>query len=178
MRIIGGSHKGKEIAADNKLKLRPTTDFAKEGLFNILSNRCDLELFEVLDLFAGTGSISYEFVSRGCKTVHSVEIDARHVAYIRNTAKKFGFDNMRVIRNDAFKFLNICKMQYDIVFADPPYEMQNIEKIPQLVFERGILKKNGILIVEHSKRNDFSLFENFLENRRYGNVCFSFLGIH
>ena len=173
MRIIGGICGGKQISADSRLKLRPTTDFAKEGLFNILSNRYDMSSFEVLDLFSGSGSISYEFASRGC-SVHAVEMDARHVAFIRATAGKLGLNRIRVIRNDVFHFLTICKAQYDIVFADPPYEMPDIDKIPALVFGRGILKNNGILIVEHSKWNDFSGYDNFLENRRYGNVFFSF----
>ena len=174
MRIIGGEYGGKQIVFDSKLKLRPTTDFAKEGLFNILSNSYDMALFEVLDLFSGTGSISYEFVSRGCNAVHAVEIDQRHVAFIRSTAGKLGFNQIRVIRDDAFHFLTICKMQYDIIFADPPYEMQNIEKIPASVFENDILKPDGILILEHSARSDFSEHELLFDHRRYGNVHFSF----
>jgi len=128
VRIICGANKGKKITPDSRLALRPTTDFAKEGLFNILSSRYDISSFDVLDLFSGTGSISYEFASRGCRAVHAVEIEPRHVAFIRNTARKQEFDQIRVIRNDAFHFLSICKVQYDIVFADPPYDMHNIEK--------------------------------------------------
>ena len=174
MRIICGENKGKHIATGKKLTLRPTTDFAKEGLFNILSNRYDVPSFEVLDLFSGTGSISYEFASRGCRVVHAVEMDPRHVAFIRATAKKFSFHQIRVIRDDVFHFLSICKALYDIVFADPPYELSNIEKIPTLVLEREILKPDGILILEHSKRNDFSGHEQLFDHRRYGNVHFSF----
>ena len=170
MRIICGANKGKRIASDGKLALRPTTDFAKEGLFNILTNRYDITQLDVLDLFSGTGSISYEFASRGCRTVHAVEIEPRHVAFIR----KQGFEQIRVIRNDAFHFLSICKIQYDIVFADPPYDIPNIEKIPQLVFQRNILKPNGILIVEHSQRSNFTEREHIFDQRRYGNVHFTF----
>ena len=174
MRIIGGEHRGKQIIPDSKLTLRPTTDFAKEGLFNILSNRFDMSIFEALDLFSGTGGISYEFASRGCKAVHAVEIDHRNVAFIRDTADKLGFRQIRVIRNDAFHFLSICKAQYDIIFADPPYDMPRIEEIPISVFSRDILKHDGVLIVEHSKRNDFTGHERLFDSRRYGNVHFSF----
>ena len=174
MRIIGGEHSGKQITAGNNLTLRPTTDFAKEGLFNILGNRYDLSTFDVLDLFSGTGSISYEFASRGCPTVHAVEMLPRHVTFIRATAAKLGLNQIRVIRNDAFHFITICKTKYDIIFADPPYEITNIEKIPTQIFQHEILKPEGILIVEHSKRNDFTGHEHLIDNRRYGNVHFSF----
>jgi len=174
VRIIGGEHSGIQITADNNLTLRPTTDFAKEGLFNILGNRYDFSSFEVLDLFSGTGSISYEFASRGCLLVHAVEMLPRHVNFIRATAAKIGLNQIRVIRNDAFHFITICKKKYNIIFADPPYEKTNIEKIPALVFQYDILKPEGILIIEHSKRSDFTGHECLIDNRRYGNVHFSF----
>jgi len=174
VRIICGANKGKKIVPDGRLTLRPTTDFAKEGLFNILTNKYDISSFDVLDLFSGTGSISYEFASRGCRAVHAVEIEPRHVAYIRKTAGKHGLDQIRVIRDDAFHFLSICKIQYDVVFADPPYDMLNIEKIPNSVFAHDILKSNGILILEHSQRNSFTEHEHIFDQRRYGNVHFSF----
>ncbi len=176
MRIIGGTYKGKHIPPDNKLTLRPTTDFAKEGLFNILSNRFDFEGFDVLDLFSGTGSISYEFASRGVSSIHSVEIDNRHATFIRNTSKQMGFEQIRVIRDDVFHFLSICKVQYDIIFADPPYGLTGITKIPGMIIEKNILKPEGIFVLEHSKRNDFSDHPHFLEHRKYGNVHFSFFG--
>ena len=174
MRIIGGEYRGKQIVTDQKFTLRPTTDFAKEGLFNILSNRFDITSFEVLDMFSGTGSISYEFASRGCCNIHSVEIDPRHAAFIRAIAAKLGFRQIRVIRDDVFHFLSICKVQYDIIFADPPYDMPHIEEIPVLTFEQDTLKPDGILILEHSKRNDFTGHDYLLDQRRYGNVHFSF----
>ena len=174
MRIIGGENKGKPIATDHKLSIRPTTDFAKEGLFNILSNRYDLSSFDVLDLFSGSGSISYEFASRGCQNIHAVEIEPRHVAFIRATAGKMGFRQLRVIRDNAFHFLTICKVNYDIVFADPPYDMSYINEIPDSVLGRNILKPDGILILEHSKRNDFTGHEHLFDHRNYGNVHFSF----
>lgn len=174
MRIICGSYKGKQIVRDNKLTLRPTTDFAKEGLFNILSNRYDLSSFDVLDLFSGTGSISYEFASRGCPNVHSIEMDPRHAAFIRTNVEKLGFRQIRVVRDDVFHFLTICKAQFDIIFADPPYDMPYIEEIPGLIFRQNILKPDGILIIEHSRRIDFTRHEHFFDHRNYGNVHFSF----
>jgi len=128
----------------------------------------------VLDLFSGSGSISYEFASRGCHEIHAVEINPQHVAFIRITAGKLGFRQMRVIRDDAFHFLTICKARYDIVFADPPYDMLRINEIPDLIFANNLLKPDGIVILEHSKRNDFAGHEFFLEHRNYGNVHFSF----
>ena len=129
---------------------------------------------DVLDLFSGVGSISYEFASRGCRDVHAVEMDQRHAAFIRTAAGKLGFRQIRVIRDDVFHFLSICKLQYSIVFADPPYELPHIEEIPELVFEKNLLKPEGILILEHSKRNDFSGHEYLFDHRHYGNVHFSF----
>ena len=130
--------------------------------------------FEALDLFSGTGSISYEFASRGCPDIHAVEIDPRHAAYIRATAGKLGFRQIRVIRDDVFHFLSICKKQYDVIFADPPYDMPHIEEIPNLIFGQELLKPDGILILEHSRRNDFSGHGYMLDHRRYSNVHFSF----
>jgi 16S rRNA (guanine(966)-N(2))-methyltransferase RsmD len=173
MRIIGGIYKGRQIPADHRLALRPTTDFAKEGMFNILSNRYDFEGIDVLDLFSGTGSISYEFVSRGAN-VHSVEMAPRHAMYIRNTAKQLGLTKMRVIRDDVFHFLGICKGNYDIIFADPPYEMEKIAEIPDALLNRNLLKPNGIFVMEHSRRTDFSAHPHLIECRHYGNVHFSF----
>ena len=174
MRIICGAYKGKTIVTDHKLSVRPTTDFAKEGLFNILSNRYDISSFDVLDLFSGSGSISYEFASRGCHNIHAVEIEPRHVAFIRATAGKLGFSRMRVIRDDAFHFLSICRVRYDIVFADPPYDMPRLKEIPDLILGYDLLKPDGIIILEHSKRDGFISHEHFLEHRNYGNVHFSF----
>ena len=174
MRIICGAYKGKTIVRDNRLTVRPTTDFAKEGLFNILSNRFDMSLFDVLDLFSGSGSISYEFASRGCGEIHAVEIDPRHVAFIRATAAKLGIRQMRVIRDDVFHFLSICKARYNIVFADPPYDFPRINEIPDLVFGYDLLKPDGILILEHSKRNSFTGHDYLFDHRKYGNVHFSF----
>lgn len=174
MRIIGGTHRGKQLIPDRRLTLRPTTDFAKEGLFNILSNRYDMSSFDVLDLFSGTGSIGYEFASRGCREIHAVEMEPRHASYIRTTAAGLGFRQIRVIRDDAFHFLSICKARYDLVFADPPYDLSRIEEIPDAVFgNTKLLKPNGILIVEHPRYVDFSGHGRLLDHRTYGNVHFS-----
>ena len=174
MRIICGLHRGKTIVADQKLTVRPTTDFAKEGLFNIISNRFDFSTINVLDLFSGSGSISYEFASRGCHEIHAVEMVPRHVAFIRSTAGKLGFRQMRVIRDDVFHFLSICKVQYHIIFADPPYDMPHINEIPDLIFGYDLLKPDGEFILEHSRQNDFMEHEYFFDCRNYGNVYFSF----
>ena len=128
----------------------------------------------MLDLFSGSGNIAYEFASRGCQDVYAVEIEPRHTTFIRVTAEKLGFRQIRIIRDDAFHFLTICITNYDIVFADPPYEMPRINEIPDLVFSRNILKPDGILILEHSKRTDFSGHKHLFDHRNYGNVHFSF----
>jgi 16S rRNA (guanine(966)-N(2))-methyltransferase RsmD len=174
MRIIGGKFKGRQIQPDRRLSLRPTTDFAKEGLFNILSGRYDMESIRVLDLFSGTGNIAYEFVSRGAMDVHCVEMHPQHAAFIRSTAKQAGFSGIRVVRDDVFHFLSICKATYDIVFADPPYEADNITALPDAVLRADILVPDGTLIVEHSRRTDFSEHPFLLEQRHYGNVWFGF----
>lgn len=175
MRIISGNNKGHLLPAIPKgFKARPTTDFAKENLFNILENQFELDSIDVLDLFAGTGSISYEFASRGSKSVDTVEIDPIHFNYIKKAVLSVGFKQIHVIKNDSFRFLKFCKKQYDIIFADPPYTNSKVGLIPQLVFENKLLKNNGYLIIEHSADIDFSEYECFLKNKRYGSVNFSF----
>lgn len=174
MRIVSGTYRGKLIVPPSGFSARPTTDFAKENLFNILANRFDFEEVEVLDLFAGTGSISYEFASRGCPRIDLVELNAKHYAYIKKTAAELGFKQIHAIKNNAFTFLKFCKAQYDIIFADPPYDIEGIEQLPLLVFKAGLLKEGGVLIVEHSKSSDFSNHPNFTERRTYGSVNFSF----
>jgi len=175
MRIISGQYKGRSLPVVPRLfKARPTTDFAKENLFNILQNIVDLESVTVLDLFAGTGGISYEFASRGAESIDSVEIEPVHFNYIKKTAEALGFKQMHVIRNDAFRFLDFCKKTYDIIFADPPYDNKKINLIPQQVFKNNLLNENGYLIIEHSVDTDFSENEYFFEQRKYGSVNFSF----
>ncbi|MDR1667626.1 MAG: RsmD family RNA methyltransferase [Bacteroidales bacterium] len=174
MRIIGGTYKGKTIAVNARLSLRPTTDFAKEGLFNILSGRYEPAASEVLDLFSGTGSISYEFVSRGARNVLAVEMNPQHVGFIRQTVRTMHIENIRIVRDDVFHFLTICKATYDVIFADPPYDMHRLPFLPDEILHRPLLNDNGILIVEHSRRTDFSGHQRLIMHRNYGNVHFSF----
>ncbi|MDR1984317.1 MAG: 16S rRNA (guanine(966)-N(2))-methyltransferase RsmD [Prevotellaceae bacterium] len=174
MRIISGSHKGRTIVPPRNFRARPTTDFAKESLFNVLNNITDIVDSEILDLFAGTGSISLEFASRGAKKVDTVEINKIHHAFIRETVSKFGLEQIHAIKTNALKFILFCTATYDIIFADPPYEMPDIDKIPDTIFEYNLLKTNGLLIMEHSEKYDFSSHPKFYDNRNYGSVNFTF----
>lgn len=175
MRIISGTHKGRPVHPPSGLPVRPTTDFAKEGLFNIIQNNFDLsEVNDVLDLFAGTGGITFEFASRQCGQITSVDINRKCIDFITKTALAFKFSNIKTIRGEVFHFLQQCKIDYDIIFADPPYDMEEkIKTIPDLVFANNILKPQGWLIVEHSRFIDFSKHTNFNQHRNYGNVNFS-----
>lgn len=174
MRIISGKHKGRIIHPPKNLRARPTTDFAKENLFNVLNNQIDFEGIDVLDLFAGTGSISYEFASRDAQTVTSVEVNAVHSNFIKSTAKSFGMDNLIVVRANAFLYVKSVKKQFDLIFADAPYDIPGSETLPDLIFEYDILKPEGLLIMEHSKNLKFSDHEFFLDSRSYGSVQFTF----
>ncbi len=156
------------------IKARPTTDFAKEALFNLLANRIDFEGIDMLDMFAGTGSISYEFVSRGAKSVTCVEIANQQQNFIIRTCRELGIDNLNVVRGDALKFVKATDLDFDFVFADPPYALPQVPLIPNLVFESGILRENGLFVLEHSTKNDFSNHPNFAEHRNYGSVNFTF----
>lgn len=172
MRIISGTHKGRRLYPGKYFKARPTTDFAKENLFNVLSNYFDFEGLNVLDLFSGTGSISYEFSSRG-SSVDSVEIHLRYHAYIQKTAKELEYNNLTPIRTDAFRFLERTERTYDIIFADPPYDKKEIDQLPHIIFSRNILQPGGWFILEHGADHDFSQFPGFRELRKYGSVHFS-----
>ena len=174
MRIVSGTHKGRRITPDKNFKARPTTDFAKENLFNVLNNIIDFEELIVLDLFGGTGGISYEFASRGAQKVVCVEINHRHFSFILKTANDFKFDKILPIKSDVFKFVKNCKQKFDLIFADPPYDLKTIDVIPDLIFEKDILNEDGILIIEHGSGNAFSSHPNFMEIRTYGSVNFSF----
>jgi 16S rRNA (guanine966-N2)-methyltransferase len=173
MRIVSGEFKGRIFSPPKNFKLRPTTDIAKEGLFNIINNYFDFEEIAVLDLFSGTGSISFEFASRGCRNIHLVEIDFNHFNFINKVRNELGLTFITPIRHNSFKFLKNCRINFDIIFADPPYDMKGIELIPELVFSHNLLKTNGWLIVEHSKRVDLSKLNFYSETRNYGNVHFS-----
>ena len=178
MRIISGTHKGRQITPDKNFSARPTTDFAKENLFNVLSNRISFENIRVLDLFAGTGSISYEFASRGAKEIISIELNYNHCAFIQKTIKELKFNNIKLYKTDTF--LACKKLQgqtFDIIFADPPYNLDKIEEIPQAIFENALLAKEGIAIIEHPQNIDFSSHPYFVEHRQYGSVNFSLFEI-
>lgn len=174
MRIIGGKYRGRRIVPPRGFKARPTTDFARESLFNILNNRFDFEDITVLDLFAGTGSISYEFSSRGTREIHLVEQDKVHISGIRNIIREFGFENIRTIHIDAKAYLKTCSAKYDIVFADPPYNLRWLKEIPDLVISSKVLSEDGICILEHPKDMSFVDHRLFFEHRNYGGVNFSF----
>ena len=174
MRIIGGKYGGRIIVAAPGISARPTTDFAKEGLFNILNNKIDLESVSVLDLFSGTGSIAFEFASRGASFVHLVEKDLRHISGIKHNIERIGITNIKAIHIDVKAYLKTCRIQYDIVFADPPYDLNWFSTIPDLVLNSGIIREEGLLILEHPKSMNFANHERFMEHRNYGNVNFSF----
>lgn len=174
MRIIGGKHQRRQIIAPVKLPVRPTTDMAKEALFNIVNNHFDFEELNVLDLFAGTGNISYEFASRGAVEVIAVDINNHCVQFIKKTADALTMENLRAVRAETFHFLRFCNSTFDIVFADPPYDMEGIRDIPTKVFDAQIVNPDGWLIVEHGENIHFSEHPFFIEKRRYGKVHFSF----
>jgi 16S rRNA (guanine(966)-N(2))-methyltransferase RsmD len=173
MRIISGNHRGKKIAAPENLPVRPTTDFAKESLFNILNNYFYFDSLEVLDLFAGTGNISYEFAARDAVKVVAVDNSELCINFIDRTAKSLQFDNIRAVRNDAIRFLTNCKQTFNVIFADPPYDWNKYNDIPQLVFDNNLLCKDGFLVIEHAVEVNFQQHPKFYQQRNYGKVNFS-----
>ena len=173
MRIITGIYKGRHFDIPRTFKARPTTDFAKENIFNVLMQYTGFEGATALDLFSGTGSISLELLSRGCKQVVSVELDRDHHRFIQECLKKLNTDKCVPIRGDVFRFLKSCKQQYDFIFADPPYALKELPQIPDIIFERQLLKEDGLFVFEHGKDYDFSNHPHFLEHRSYGSVNFT-----
>lgn len=173
MRIITGIYKGRRFDIPRTFKARPTTDFAKENIFNVLTGYIDFEEAHALDLFAGTGSISLELLSRGCAQVVSVELDRDHAAFIRQCTTKLGTDKSVLVRSDVFKFLKRCHQKFDFIFADPPYALAQLSEIPSLVLDGGLLADDGIFVFEHGANNDFSTHPRFIEHRNYGSVNFS-----
>lgn len=174
MRIINGKFKGRRFSPPTNITARPTTDFAKEGIFNVLANNyLDFEGKEVLDLFAGTGSISFEFVSRGCVSVTSIEMSERQLGFIHKTAATLKITNMQILRTDVFRYIKSCAKKYDVIFADPPYQLSELAEIPDLIFQYEMLKEDGILILEHGSQNSFTTHAHFAEHRVYGNVNFT-----
>jgi 16S rRNA (guanine966-N2)-methyltransferase len=176
VRILGGILGGRNIEVPKELPIRPTTSFAGEALFNILNNRIDFETTSLLDLFSGTGHISLEFASRGCKDVTAVDSNFACVNFLKQTASKFDLP-INTLKSDAFKFLKDHKRKYDVIFADPPYDLPNLEEIHQLTFENNLLNENGILIIEHGQRVKLEHLPHFSQHRKYGNVNFSFFTI-
>jgi 16S rRNA (guanine966-N2)-methyltransferase len=172
VRIISGKYKKRHIPVRKNFPSRPTTDFAKENIFNVLSNYFDFEELQVLDLFAGTGSISYEFASRGSQ-VELVENDFRSYEFIRKTLAELEMKNVTPYKADVFKVMKRLGKKYDLIFADPPYTMKDIDTIPDLIFDNQVLKEEGWFVLEHSDTNDFRSHKNFKELRKYGSVCFS-----
>lgn len=173
MRIISGAYRGRRLSPPTGLPVRPTTDFAKEGLFNILNGLVDFEETKVLDLFAGTGNMSFEFISRGCPEVMAVDIEHRCVAYIGETARVLGMKGLTAIRSNVMVFLKHPRKEYDLVFADPPYQMPGIGDLPGLVLSSGLLSPGGLFVMEHSTRYKFTADPRFREQRGYGSVQFS-----
>ena len=175
MRIITGLYKGRHFDIPRNFKARPTTDFAKENIFNVLTGYMDLEDKCALDLFSGTGSISLELLSRGCKQVVSVEMDRDHHRFITECLKKLGVEqgSCLPIRGDVFRFLKSCHQQFDLIFADPPYALKELPTIPDLIFDYQLLADGGIFVFEHGKDNEFARHPHFVEHRAYGSVNFS-----
>ncbi|NOZ34764.1 MAG: methyltransferase domain-containing protein [Chlorobi bacterium] len=174
MRIIRGKYKGKKIIPPKRFKARPTTDFAKEALFNILQNNYDLLNAEVLDLFAGTGSISFEFLSEGCRNVTSVDISKHYTSHIEKQADELFPGQLTVVCTDVFRFCRNQNLNFNFIFADPPYSDEKLETIPDIIFNNSTLKDTVIVILEHPKIYNFAGHPNFKESRKYGNVNFSF----
>ncbi len=174
MRIITGKYKGRHFDVPRSFKARPTTDFAKENLFNVLKGYLDFEETKVLDLFSGTGSIALEFLSRGCPRVVSVERDKQHFAFINAVCRHLGDDALKPLCTDALRFIGRCKEQFDLVFADPPYALAELGELPERVMQSNLLAEGGIFVLEHGKNHDFSERPDFLEHRAYGSVNFSF----
>ena len=174
MRIIGGKLKGKTINPPMGYSARPTTDFAREGLFNVLDNEYEFEDLKVLDLFGGTGSIAYEFASRGAARVYSIEMNRDNAQFIRKEAKRLGLDNVTSVHSNVFDFLPICHEKFDLIFADPPYTLEGLENIPEKVLGQDILHPGGYFILEHGGEHSFKEHPLFKKEKVYGRVHFSF----
>jgi 16S rRNA (guanine966-N2)-methyltransferase len=177
MRIVGGRYRNRRLDPPKQMEARPTTDFAKEGLFNVLQHGYALEDIRVLDLFAGTGNISLEFLSRGAVEVTSVEQDRTLLAFMQRTSKALELEQpWRIVKGDVFAFLDRHRGRYDIVFADPPFFLDGVDRIPGLVRSAGLLEDGGVLILEHYERIDLSALPGYQRTRTYGTVHFSFFG--
>lgn len=175
MRIISGKWGGRRISPPaNMPHTRPTTDIAKEGLFNILQNRMDFEGIKTLDLFGGTGCISYELASRGAADLSIVEKDATMHAFIKKNLDMLGAENAKVLKMDVFSYLNTCSDSFDFIFAGPPYALGSIDELPKIIVSKKMIAKNGFFVLEHTPRNQYEKFEGFSFVRNYGSTLFSF----
>ena len=173
MRIISGKYGRRRFDVPTNITARPTTNMARENLFNVLGNLIDFEDITVLDLFAGTGAISFEFVSRGCASVTCVEKASTQFNFIQKVKKQLGEENMTLIKGDVFRFIASCRQQFDVIFADPPYDLPGLPQLPELILNSAMVKPGTLVIVEHSKANDFTAIPQFLQHRLYGKVNFS-----
>ena len=178
MRIIRGKYGRRRFDVPGNITARPTTDFARENIFNVLENLVDFEEAPTaLDLFAGTGAITFEFLSRGCASVTAVEKAATQHGFIRKVAAQLGVDNLTLLRTDALRFITAASQSYDIVFADPPYDLPGFAEIPQAVLSSKLLRPGSLFIIEHSRKHDFSSLPHFIDHRAYGSVNFSIFRI-
>lgn len=177
MRIIRGKYGRRRFDVPRNITARPTTDFARENIFNVLENLEDLDGCSALDLFSGTGAIAFEFVSRGCGKVVAVEMAATQANFIRSVKDKLHADALAVIKGDVFKFVDTCSQQFDFIFADPPYDHPRFAEIPQLILNSSMLKPGTWVIIEHNKKHDFSSLPHFAQHRAYGSVNFSLFHI-
>jgi 16S rRNA (guanine(966)-N(2))-methyltransferase RsmD len=174
MRIIGGEHGGRKLNPPSKMPhTRPTTDLAKEGLFNILENNLEIAELKTLDLFGGTGSISYELASRGVTDLTVVEKDPAMYEFIKNTSTTLKFTDMKVVKMDVFSFIKQCTDQFDLIFAGPPYALETIDELPKKIVEKQLLKPKGWLVLEHTPRNNYENYPLFVTQRKYGTTIFS-----
>ncbi|MBR1881535.1 MAG: RsmD family RNA methyltransferase [Muribaculaceae bacterium] len=177
MRIIRGKYGRRRFDVPTNITARPTTDMARENIFNVLENFIDFDGIDALDLFAGTGAVSFEFASRGCHTVTSVEKAATQFQFIKKVQGILHADNMTLVRGDVFKFISQCTRSFDVIFADPPYDLPQLPELPELILKSSLVKPDSLVIVEHSKANDFSHLPQFFQHRVYGKVNFTLFRI-
>jgi 16S rRNA (guanine966-N2)-methyltransferase len=177
MRIIGGRLKGLRLNPPKNLPVRPTTDLAKEALFNILQNQLDLEDIKVLDLFSGTGNLALEFASRYAESVTAIDRSIQCINYVKDCARQHGLTQITTFKADVFKYLELETEQYDLIFADPPYDLNRIPELPKIIFNKKLLVPGGLLIVEHQSNQNLSNHRNFTDQRRYGHSSFSFFNM-
>lgn len=174
MRIIGGEHGGRKFNPPSKMPYtRPTTDIAKEGLFNVLQHKLDIPSLKTLDLFGGTGSISYELASRGATDLTIVEKDVAMFAFIKKTAAELRIDTLKPVKMDVFRFMEQCQEKFDFIFAGPPYALTTIDDLPRIVFEKQLLRPGGWFVLEHTPRNDYKTFTGYKMEKNYGTTIFS-----